>query len=122
MPLKAMVLLVAGLVTSTPVWAHHSHANYDTTEYLNVEGTVTDIHWINPHIWIYVEVTGEDGEPEVWVMETASPPQLARNGVTRDTVHVGDTISARCHQIQDGSNGCLLGYLTGRDGVERLWD
>jgi len=90
--------------------------------YHNVEGRVTDIHWINPHIWLYVEVIGEDGAPQVWALETATPAQLAVNGVTRDTVRVGDTISARCHQLRDGSNGCLLGYLTGRDGIERLWD
>ena len=122
MRLKALVLVAAGSGVGVHAWGHHSHANYDMTEYLNVAGTVTDVHWINPHIWLYVEVTGDDGHPEVWVLETASPAQLARNGVTRDTVHVGDTISARCHQLWDGSNGCLLGYLTGRDGMERLWD
>lgn len=119
---RILIPMIAAWATSAPGWAHHSHANYDLTEYLNVEGTVTDIFWINPHIWIYVEVTGDDGEPALWALETATPTQLARNGVTRDTVHIGDTISARCHQLHDGSNGCLLGYLTGRDGVERLWD
>ena len=119
---RMLILITAAWVTSAPGWAHHSHANYDLTQYLNVEGTVTEIFWINPHIWIYVEVTGDEGEPAIWALETATPTQLARNGVTRDTVHVGDTISARCHRLHDGANGCLLGYLTGRDGVERLWD
>ena len=109
-------------ILAVPAWGHHSHANYDMTEYTHIEGSVKDVLWINPHIWLYVEVTGEDGEPAQWALETASTGQLARNGVTRDTVRVGDTISARCHRLQDGSNGCLLGYLTGRDGVERLWD
>ncbi|MDE0001389.1 MAG: DUF6152 family protein [Rhodospirillaceae bacterium] len=122
MPVRAMVLVVTGWLMGMPVWAHHSHANYDMTQYHHVEGTVTDIHWINPHIWLYVEVIGEEGAPQVWALETANPVQLAVNGVTRDTVRVGDTISARCHQLRDGSNGCLLGYLTGRDGIERLWD
>ena len=120
--LRLFMVAVAGWIMSGPVRAHHSHAIYEMTEYFNVTGTVTDIHWINPHIWIYVEVTGDDGEPQIWALETATPTQLERNGVTRDTVQVGDTISARCHLLRDGSNGCLLGYLTGRDGVERLWD
>ena len=119
---RILILVISAWATGAPGWAHHSHANYDMTEYLNVEGTVTEIFWINPHIWIYVEVAGDDGEPAVWALETATPTQLARNGVTRDTVHVGDTISARCHRLHDGANGCLLGYLTGRDGIERLWD
>jgi len=121
---RVLVLVAAGVIMSVPVRAHHSHANYDMTQYFNVEGTVTDIHWINPHIWIYVEVTGDgdNGGARVWALETATPGQLERNGITRDTVQVGDTISARCHRLKDDSNGCLLGYLTGRDGVERLWD
>ena len=122
MSLRTVALLAAGCLMGMPVWPHHSHANYDMTVYHHVEGRVTDIHWINPHIWLYVEVIGEDGERQVWALETATPTQLAVNGVTRDTVHVGDAISARCHQLRDGSNGCLLGYLTGQDGIERQWD
>ena len=117
-----VVLAAAGLMMGAPAQAHHSHANYAMTEYLHISGTVTTLHWLNPHIWIYIEVGGDDGEPELWVLESATPGQLARNGVTRDAVHAGDTVSVRCHQLRDGSNGCLLGYLTGRDGIERLWD
>ena len=50
MPVKAMVLVVTGWLVGVPAWAHHSHANYDMTVYHNVEGRVTDIHWINPHL------------------------------------------------------------------------
>jgi hypothetical protein len=28
-------------------------------------------------------------------------------GVTRDSVKPGDTVKARCHQLRDGTNGCL---------------
>ena len=119
---RALVLATAALVVGNVARGHHSHANYDVTEYTHLEGSVTEVLWINPHIWIYVEVTGEDGSSAVWFLETATPSSLAQNGVTRDTVRVGDTVSVRCHQLKDRSNGCLLGYLTGRDGVERLWD
>ena len=117
-----VILAAAGLVMGAPARSHHSHANYAMTEYLHISGTVTSLHWISPHIWVYLEVNGDDGEPEIWVMEAANPRQVERNGVTRDTVRVGDTVSARCHRIRDGSNGCLLGYMTGPDGIERLWD
>ena len=114
--------LVALLGYPAIALGHHSHANYDMTTYTHLEGSVKDILWINPHIWIFIEVVDDDGTPVQWSLETATPSQLARNGVTRDTVHVGDTVSVRCHQLHDGSSGCLLGYLTGRDGEERLWD
>ena len=39
------------------------------TEYVNLEGTVTEVHWINPHIWIYLEITDQSGESAVWALE-----------------------------------------------------
>jgi hypothetical protein len=45
-----------------------------------------------------------------------------RGGWTPDSVQEGDTISVRCHQLRDGSNGCLLGYLTPEGGVEKEFD
>ena len=105
-----------------PAWAHHSHAQYDVSAYTHVEGIVAEVHWFNPHAWMYITTTGDDGETEIWALEATGPGGLQRNGITRDMINVGDTVSARCHQLLDGSNGCLLGYLTGADGVERLWD
>jgi hypothetical protein len=122
MLVRVFILIVAFVAMVQTSSGHHSHANYDMTKYQEVSGTVNDILWINPHIWIFLEMADADGQLVQWAMEGATPGQLARNGVTRDTVKLGDTISARCHQMQDSSNGCLLGYLTGRDGVERLWD
>ena len=122
MPFRILVLMTTMFFFGVGAWGHHSHANYDVTEYTHLDGSVKDVLWINPHIWLFIEVADDDGSPMQWVLETATPAQLARNGVTRDTVQVGDSVSVRCHQLKDGSNGCLLGYLTGRDGVERLWD
>ena len=122
MPFRILVLMTIMLFSGMGAWGHHSHANYDVTESTHLDGSVKDVLWINPHIWLFIEVADDDGSPMQWVLETATPAQLARNGVTRDTVQVGDSVSVRCHRLKDGSNGCLLGYLTGRDGVERLWD
>jgi hypothetical protein len=107
---------------AVPAWTHHSHGNYQMTEYTNVEGTVLEVHWINPHSWIYLEVTDDGGEAVLWALEGASVVELRRGGWTEDSVETGDKISARCHQLRDGSNGCLLGYLTTEDGVEKLFD
>ncbi len=113
---------VAAAAMTLPAWGHHSHGNYTMTEYLNLEGTVTEVHWINPHIWIYLEVTDDSGEPAIWALEAASASGLTRQGITQDMVQAGDTIAVRCHQLRDQSNGCLLGFLTPEGGEEREWD
>ncbi|OUU80716.1 MAG: hypothetical protein CBC38_00705 [Gammaproteobacteria bacterium TMED78] len=123
--MKALSIFTFFIIFSALIqtsYSHHSHANYDLTYYHQLSGTVKDILWINPHIWIFIEVTDENGQLIQWALEAATPVALARNNVTRDTVKLGDMISARCHRMHDNSNACLLGYITGRDGVERLWD
>ena len=119
----SMVLaVVAALAWTTSAWSHHSHGNYLTTEYTHLEGAVKEFHWMNPHTWIYLEVTDAEGQTALWVLEGASPASLLRDGWSKDSVAVGDTISVRCHQLRDRSNGCLLGFLTPQGGVEKEWD
>ena len=121
-PPRPFAIVAAAACMAVPAAAHHSHGNYEMTEYTHLTGTVTQLHWINPHTWIYLEVTGEDGEAAVWALESAGATGLVRSGVEPDEVKVGDTVSVRCHQLRDGSNGCLLGFLTNSAGVEKEWD
>ena len=115
-------ITVAILAATFPAWAHHSHANYVETEWLSLEGTVQEVHWMNPHSWIYLEVMDTDGQPTAWALEGASVTTLRRDGWAQDSVEVGDTISLRCHPLKDGSRGCLLGYITMDDGSEKEFD
>lgn len=106
----------------SPSVAHHSHGNYQMTDYLNLEGSVNELHWMNPHTWIYLDVENEQGEIETWALEGASPAQLMNDGWAPDSIQAGDQIKVRCHQLRDGSNGCLLGFVTPPGGEEKEWD
>ena len=99
-----------------PVSAHHSHNNYVPQEFTILEGTVSEVHFLNPHSWVYIQVKGEKGEPAFWALEATSAGGLQNNGIKREDVKVGDTVKVRCHRLRDGSNGCLLGFLTPTHG------
>ncbi len=101
---------------------HHSHANYLEGEWLYLEGTVREIHWMNPHSWIYLDVVDSDGQSRAWAIEGASITTLRRDGWTQESVQVGDELTMRCHPLKDGSRGCLLGYITLDDGSEKEFD
>ena len=86
---------------------------------------------INPHSWIFMEVPGEGegAEPTLWAMEATTPVGLRRNGIEPDDVRPGDLIRVRCHRLRDGSDGCLLGFVTPLHGdperghgIEKEWD
>ena len=107
---------------SLPSWAHHSHGNYDLETYRTLEGTVTEAHWINPHTWIYLEVTNFGGTATVWALEGGGINALTRGGWSQESVQVGDNISVRCHPLRAGTPSCLIGFLTPEGGVEREYD
>ncbi|MFL2554675.1 MAG: DUF6152 family protein [Candidatus Rariloculaceae bacterium] len=115
-------VFVVLVFTVLPAAAHHSHQNFIRAEYLVMEGTVREIHWLNPHSWVYLEVLGSNDEPDLWVLEGAAARTLFRKGWTTEMVQVGDDISVRCHPLKDGSSGCLLGYITNEAGVEKEFD
>lgn len=109
-------------IWSLPAWTHHSHGNYLRTDWVFLEGTVKELHWMNPHSWLYLEVMGDDGDPIIWALEGASVTTLRRGGWTQDSLEVGDDISVRCHRLKDGSRGCLLGFITTDSGIEKEFD
>ncbi len=120
---------ICAVALALPARAHHSHNAYEITVWSNMEGTVSEVHLINPHSWIYLDVVGDDGEVTTWALEATGPNGILRNGVEREDVRPGDRIRVRCHLLRDGSNGCLLGFVTPMhgdeargDGVELEWD
>ena len=129
-PRNCLGLVAFGAVAiAWPASAHHSHGNYDLTEWMPLEGTVKEVHLLNPHSWIYLEVEDGQDQPSVWALEAAFPRTLTRNGIEPDDVKPGDPISVRCHHLRDGANGCLLGYVTPLHGdperghgIEKEWD
>lgn len=117
-----MAVLMVAVFSPMQAGGHHSHGNYNMIEYTHLTGTVTEVHWVNPHTWVYMEVTDEQGEAAIWALEAASANTLIRQGLSPDTITTGDTVSVRCHRLRDGANGCLLGFLTPEGGVEVEWD
>lgn len=115
--LVSMCALSFSVLTS----AHHSHGNYADT-FRDIEGVVTEVHFLVPHSWLYLEVTDVDGQPQIWALEATGRTGLERVGITRGYVQPGDPIKVRCHPVRDGSNGCLLGFLKAKDGSVKDWD
>ena len=119
--LGLVAVVAVAVAVALPLWAHHSHGNYKMEEYTQLKGTVKEMHWLNPHSWIYLEVK-EGDKMTMWALEGASPAQLRRQGWETSMIKAGDTLTARCHRLKDDSPGCLLGFITVSDGVERKFD
>jgi hypothetical protein len=112
---------VAAMVIALPVSAHHSHGNY-AKEFIDLEGVVTEVALINPHSWVFVDVTDDSGQATEWALEGTNRGVLERVGVSPESIGAGDSIKARCHPLRDGSEGCLLGFVQVSGGPVIDWD
>jgi len=118
MRLKTLALAgAAGALIALPAIAHHSFAMFDQAQTVHLDGTVTDFEWINPHVWLHIEVTGEDGTRAVWSFEGGSTGQLTQSFWTSESVALGDQIEVGFHPLKDGSNGGQLLEITKADGT-----
>ena len=92
------------LVAAVPAVAHHSsRVSYDPDKEVSLEGKIIKIDWTNPHSIFHVEVTGPDGKPVVWQVQSSTPNSLFRRGVTRDALPKGTAVSMKVSPARDGS-------------------
>jgi hypothetical protein len=106
------------LLNAAPVSAHHSFAAaYDESRPLNMEGVVTKVELTNPHSWLWVDVTNEDGSVTNWGFEGGPPVNLFRHGLTKDALPEGSEIKVFAYQAKSGENkgvAVFFEYLDGR--------
>ena len=113
------LLLVTTLLAGTPaaLSAHHAFAaEFDANKPVNFKGTVTRVEWVNPHVWIHVEVKKPDGSVESWAIEGGTPNVLFRRGVTKQSLTVGTEVMVDGYQAKDGTRRANGRDLTLADG------
>lgn len=106
------------ILAAVPARAHHSFAAaFDENRPVNLQGKVTKVELVNPHAWIWVDVTGADGKVVNWGIEGGPPTNLLRNGITKTTLPVGSEIKLFAYQAKSGETkgvGVFVEYLDGR--------
>src|SRR5690606_4060642 len=105
------------LVAARPVTAHHAFAaEFDANQPITLRGTVTRVEWINPHPWNHIDVEGDDGNVETWMIEAGSPNTLVRRGMTRDSIPAGTEVVVFGYRHRNGSNAANGRDVTLPDG------
>jgi hypothetical protein len=113
----AAIGLVALVTTTASVAAHHSFAaEYDANKPVTLHGTVTRVEWTNPHARFYVDVKDDGGAVTNWNLELASPNVLVRNGWSRKSLNIGDSVTVQGSLAKDGSKMANARVVTLADG------
>jgi hypothetical protein len=110
--LTVVVAAVGLVLAAVPLRAHHAFAaEFDQSKPIKVQGSVTKWELTNPHSWIYIDVKDAD-KTVTWMIEGASPNNLYRLGLTKESLPIGSVITVEGYQAKDGSTRAV-----GRDIV-----
>ena len=113
----ASTLIALAVFSTAPVLAHHSFAPYETSVQIKLSGVVTELKWVNPHV--YIEIDAPDpktGATKHWLVECASTSILNRAGWKFNMVKAGDKITVIVSPLRNGEPAALLKQITLADG------
>lgn len=98
-------------------FGHHGISNFDLNSDVGFAGTITEIAFVNPHSWIYVDVQADDGSLQQWKCELRGSTVLRRSGWNKEMFEVGAQVSITGSPDRFEENTCYMGTIVFADGL-----
>lgn len=111
-----------GVLWPAAAGAHHSFSGiFDVGRETTLKGRISKIEWVNPHIYLYIDVVDQQGKNTTWALETLPPAWMRKAGITKEDFlngpALGETVSVSVHPPRDAAKtiGFIL-HITYADG------
>ena len=99
-------------------YAHHSSGpHFDPTIDITLEAVVTDWKLVNPHAYVYFDVTEDDGSTTNWRCESSAASSLRKRGYTDETFVPGQKLTINGNPARREDNVCFLSSFAFADGT-----
>ena len=98
---------VAALACALPVVAHHSFAaEFDSGKTVTLHGVVSKVEWVNPHIFVDVDVKDDAGKMTTWRLQSLPPLFFRGSGLTKDVLlNNKSEVTVTANPAKDGTKG-----------------
>ena len=114
-----LLVAVATLLESAPLFAHHSAALfYSMGKTISLKGEIARFNFRNPHAIVELMVKNDKGELERWTCETSAPSALRRRGWSQESLNVGESVTIDGIPASDGTKLMRITAVTKADGTK----
>ena len=114
---RASLLFGFAVFLSPLALAHHGGAEYDLGKTVEFKAKLTKVDLINPHAWLYFDVTEPDGKTSHHRCEMRSVHVLRRSGWTKELFPVGQQITIEASPNRTDPASCYLQTILTADGT-----
>ncbi len=99
-PLAAAIALLA----AAPLMAHHAvSAEFNSDKIVTLKGVVSRVDWVNPHIFIYLDVKDDSGKVTTWRLQSVPPMFFKGSGLTKEKLLDGGEATVTAYPAKDGT-------------------
>jgi hypothetical protein len=102
------ILAVALVGLATPALAHHSFGEFQMNIERSWAGTITKMHFINPHSYMEVDVVDSSGKKSNIHCEMRAATLLKRSGWSKEMFKVGSRIEIEGHPHRTDPHACYI--------------
>jgi len=109
---SVLVAAVMAVTAAATLGAHHSvPGQFDVSKPMTLKGVISKIDWINPHIYVHLDVKESDGTTNTWALATLPTAMMRRAGLTRESLQgkPGEEVTITAVPARDGSKH--LGWI-----------
>ena len=103
--MRKFLLIALGVVLSSvslSSMAHHSGSMFEEKKTITLTGVIKEFQYTNPHSWLIIDVTGDDGKVTSWGFEAEGPSTLLRAGIKKSDFKPGTKITMTGRPMRDG--------------------
>jgi len=92
------------LSCASPLVAHHAvSAEFNAEKVVTLKGVVSKVDWVNPHIFIYLDVKDESGKVTTWRLQSVPPMFFKGSGLTKEKLLDGSEATVTAYPAKDGT-------------------